>query len=168
MALSLFATAIFLGHPAERAARLRLRHDNGIPVPVLSDSERRVLVWGLPPAGVRPRRERSRARLARLSLPYLSPDRGKSRRIPSRSVESFLTVRGFGFPREFCFGVRRRGVVVSRLGTVRISVGTPTFYWELLVFYRGGVPLSPFSPRSGGRCSSSRMAWLSDAGDRCM
>src|SRR5437870_2837135 len=68
-----------------------------------------------------------RARLARLSLPYLSPDRGKSRRSPSRSVESFLTVRGLGFRREFGFGVRRRGVVISRLGTVRISVGTPPF-----------------------------------------
>jgi len=64
------------------------------------------------------------ARLARLSLPYLSPDRGKSRGSPSTSVESFLTVRALGFPREFCFGVRRRGVVVSGLGTVRISVGT--------------------------------------------
>src|SRR5437879_12935312 len=40
------------------------------------------------------------------------------------SVESFLTFRALGFPREFGFGVRRRGVVVSVLGTVRISVGT--------------------------------------------
>ena len=35
-----------------------------------------------------------------------------------------MTVRGLGFPREFGFGVRRRGVVVSGLGTVRIPVGT--------------------------------------------
>src|SRR5712692_5186423 len=75
------------------------------------------------PARVAPEPSATSAWLARLSLPYLSPDRGKSRRSPSRSVESLLTVRGLGFPREFGFGVRRRGVVISSLGTVRISVG---------------------------------------------
>src|SRR5437660_8156758 len=79
--------------------------------------------WCCVPACIR-RRERSRARLAPLSLPYLSPNRGKSRRSPSNCVESFLTVRRLYFPREFVFGVRRRGVVISWLGTVRISVGT--------------------------------------------
>src|SRR5438445_13791442 len=82
--------------------------------------------WCCVPACIR-RRERSRARLAPLSLPYLSPNRGKSRRSPSDCVESFLTVRRLYFPREFVFGVRRRGVVISWLGRVRISVGTPTF-----------------------------------------
>ena len=103
------------------------------------------------------------ARLARLSLPYLSSDRAKSRRSPSTSVESFLTVRALGFPREFGFGVRRRGVVVSGLGTVRISVGTHLSSGNYSCFPAEGCQLSPFSPRSG-RCSSSRMVWLSDAG----
>src|SRR5438132_469059 len=76
---------------------------------------------------VRPGGESALGPASSTSLPYLSPDRGKSRRSPSRSVESFLTVRALGFPREFGFGVRRRGVVVSGLGTVRISVGTPSF-----------------------------------------
>src|SRR5439155_6324695 len=55
--------------------------------------------WEARPISVRP---------APLSLPYLSPDRGECRRSPSTSVESFLTVRSLGFPREFGFGVRRR------------------------------------------------------------
>ena len=61
------------------------------------------------------------------SLPYLSPDRVKSRPNPSTPVESFLTVRVLKSPREFGFGVRCRRVVVSGLGTVRISVATPPF-----------------------------------------
>src|SRR5437588_12690452 len=55
--------------------------------------------WCCVPACIR-RRERSRARLAPLSLPYLSPNRGKSRRSPSDCVESFLTVRRLYFLRE--------------------------------------------------------------------
>src|SRR5437899_5467811 len=83
------------------------------------------LAGGVPPARVRPEaRTISGTASSTSSLLYLSPDRGNSRRSPSRSVESFLTVRGLGFPRDFGFGVRRRGVVVSGLGTVRISVGT--------------------------------------------
>src|SRR5438067_13124044 len=89
--------------------------------------------WCCVPACIR-RRERSRARLAPLSLPYVSPDRGKSRRSPSDCVESFLTVRRLYFPREFVFGVRRRGVVISWLGTVRISVGTPPNLPNLIQF----------------------------------
>src|SRR6266446_5145843 len=91
------------------------------------------------------RRERS-ARLARLSLPYLSSDRAKSRRSPSRSVESFLTVRGLGFPREFGFGVRRRGVVINSPGTVRISVGTPPFFLVFFWMFQPGVWVSRRSP----------------------
>ena len=108
------------------------------------------------------------ARLARLSLPYLSSDRAKSRRSPSTSVESFLTVRGLGFPREFGFGVRRRGVVISWLGTVRISVGTPTNLPDFLQFCFSSAFVAPLLPPTGPRCSSNRIAWLSDAGDRCM
>src|SRR2546421_12752597 len=89
--------------------------------------------WCWVPASIR-RRERSRARLAPLSLPYLSPNRGKSRRSPSDCVESFLTVRRLYFPREFGFGARRRGVVIRWLGTVRISVGTPPNLPNLLQF----------------------------------
>ena len=110
------------------------------------------------------------ARLARLSLPYLSSDRAKSRRSPSTSVESFLTVRALGFPREFGFGVRRRGVVVSGLGTVRISVGTPPFpavsslpdllFQNFSNFYAAAP--------AGMGYSSSRMAPSFIAGDRCM
>ena len=103
------------------------------------------------------RRERS-ARLTRLSLPYLSPDRAKSRRSPSRSVESFLTVRGLGFPREFGFGVRRRGVVVSGLGTVRISVGTPTSFVISFRVFQPGVWVFRRSPRSSGVAGKSRTA----------
>src|SRR6267143_630343 len=76
------------------------------------------------------------------SLPYLSPDRGKSRRSPSRSVESFFTVRGLGFPREFGFGVRRRGVVINSPGTVRISVGTPPFLLSFFWISQPGVWVS--------------------------
>jgi len=103
------------------------------------------------------------ARLARLSLPYLSSDRAKSRRSPSTSVESFLTVRALGFPREFGFGVRRRGVVVSGLGTVRISVGTPTFpvlsyasghFSTILPPSRRRHPPGSAAPEGGSRCPS--------------
>ncbi len=98
------------------------------------------------------------ARLARLSLPYLSSDRAKSRRSPSTSVESFLTVRALGFPREFGFGVRRRGVVVSGLGTVRISVGTLPF--RLISF-------GSFQPGSGSpEGLHAPPAWRADPGRR--
>src|SRR5207245_7929904 len=113
------------------------------------------LAGGVPPARVRPEaRTISGTASSTSSLLYLSPDRGNSRRSPSRSVESFLTVRALGFPREFGFGVHRRGVVVSGLGTVRIPVGTHLSSGNYSCFPGEGCQLSPFSPRSGGRCSS--------------
>src|SRR5438128_4663953 len=106
------------------------------------------LPGGVPPARVRPEaRTISGTASSTSSLLYLSPDRGNSRRSPSRSVESFLTVRGLGFPRDFGFGVRRRGVVVSGLGTVRISVGTPPF---LSIFFWSLQPASGRSAASTG------------------
>src|SRR6267143_2156514 len=109
------------------------------------------------------------ARLARLSLPYLSSDRAKSRRSPSTSVESFLTVRALGFPREFGFGVRRRGVVVSGLGTVRISVGTPSFpavsSLPKLLLQNFSNYVYAAAP-SGTGCSSRRMALSFILGDK--
>src|SRR5438094_9961664 len=114
--------------------------------------------WCCVPAWIR-RRERSRARLAPLSLPYLSPNRGKSRRGPSDCVESFLTVRRLYFPREFVFGVRRRAVVVSGPGTVRISVGTPTFTDQEHAIGTGPVTGSTVqAPRGWQRTPRSRRA----------
>src|SRR5437763_8173398 len=112
--------------------------------------------WCCVPACIR-RRERSRARLAPLSLPYLSPNRGKSRRSPSNCVESFLTVRRLYFPRELGFGVRRRGVVINSPGTIRISVGTPHLVGITRVFPAEGFR----SPRSlPGAAAAARAADL--------
>src|SRR5205085_9675044 len=53
---------------------------------------------------------------------------------------------------------------------VRISVGTPPFYWELLVFSCAGVPLSPFSPRSRRirrRVARATHGWGATSPSRC-
>src|SRR5438128_2463529 len=103
------------------------------------------LAGGVPPARVRPEaRTISGTASSTSSLLYLSPDRGNSRRSPSRSVESFLTVRGLGFPRDFGFDVRRRGVVVS--GSVQFESlwGRTLPVGIIRVFLRRGAS----SPRS--------------------
>src|SRR5439155_26294691 len=56
--------------------------------------------------------------------PLSLPRQGQVQTEPVNVRGLVLDVRALGFPREFGFRVRRRGVVVSGLGTVPISVGT--------------------------------------------
>jgi hypothetical protein len=51
---------------------------------------------------------------------------------------------------------------------VRISVGTPSNLPAFLRFYCSSAFVAPLLPPTGPRCASNRIAWLSDAGDRCM
>ena len=57
------------------------------------------------------------------------------------------------------------GLVVFRL---RISVGTPPNLPDFFQFCFSSPFVAPLLPPTRPRCSSNRIAWLSDAGDRCM
>jgi hypothetical protein len=89
-------------------------------------------------------------------------------RTPSTPVEPFLTAQPLVSTGTIALGVRRRGVWREVRSTVRISVGTPPNLPDFLQFCFSSAFVAPLLPPTGPRCSSNRIAWLSDAGERCM
>jgi len=99
------------------------------------------------------------ARLARLFLSPISPRQGQVQTEPVKVCRVVLDGPRPRIPSRIRLCVRRRGVVVSRLGTIRISVGTHSHFRTRLLFRSTPAPRSNTEimlsiPPARGACSA--------------